>query len=147
MSRYSPKTDAQPISLEHVHLRELLLSVRETLATGDAERERLAGRLDELAEQVLDHFEHEEEGGYFAEVIGVAPRLCERANALLREHAEMARHLSEMRHCAAERSRRSRWWEELREEFEKFFERFSAHEAAENVLLQEAYWDDIGAED
>jgi len=96
---------------------------------------------------VLDHFDHEESGGYFAEAIDAAPRLSERADALLAEHAQMAEQLVELQHRAAMQTTGARWRHALDHGFVDFMDRFLAHEEAENKLLQEAYFDDIGAED
>jgi hypothetical protein len=59
----------------------------------------------------------------------------------------MAAQLVELQHRAAEDISGIRWWHALEHEFAIFLNSFSAHEEAENHLLQEAFHDDIGAED
>jgi len=145
---HTPKTAKTPsIGEEHLHLREIIFEFRVVLATRDATRRQVATRLKELTQQVLDHFDHEESGGYFGEAIDAAPRLSERADALLAEHAQMAEQLVALQHRAATQISSTRWWHALESDFIDFMDRFSAHEKAENALLQEAYFDDIGAED
>ena len=145
---HPPKTAETPsIGEVHLHLREIMFEFRVVLAKRDATRRQVARLLKELTQQVLDHFAHEESGGYFAEAIAAAPRLSERADALLAEHARMAEQLVELRQRAAVETSGVRWWHALEHEFAIFLNRFSAHEEAENHLLQEAFHDDIGAED
>lgn len=137
----------QGIRGEHCHLRELLQSVHKTLAARRTGRDTIVAMLHELAKEVLEHFEHEETGGYFADAIDIAPRLSERAEELLGQHPCLAEQLAVMRRHADRAESNDRWWSELHRKFSEFSDCFRAHEAAENVLLLEAYNDDIGAED
>lgn len=145
---HPPKPAEVPsVGEEHRHLREIIFEFRVVLATRDATRRQVAMRLKELTQQVLNHFDHEETGGYFGEAIDTAPQLSERADALLAEHAQLAEKLVALQHRADTQISSTRWWHALEQDFNDFMDRFSAHEKAENALLQEAYFDDIGAED
>jgi len=132
---------------EHACLSEMLDNIRRTLAARNESRSAIAAKFQELNLVVLEHFEHEEQDGYFREVIERAPRLSERADALLSEHPAMAARLVALQTLAARRDEAVRWSTSLGKMFERFVECFRAHEYAENQLIQEAYTDDIGAED
>jgi iron-sulfur cluster repair protein YtfE (RIC family) len=140
-------TNRRRVRNEHVHLRELLESVRQTLAARQGSPPTIAALFDELSRHVLEHFEHEETGGFFSAALELAPRLTSRAGELLQEHAEFRGRLSAMRQLAMPAEATEDWWRNMRESFERFFNAFRRHETAENRLLQEAYSDDIGAED
>lgn len=130
---------------EHQQLRELLRTVQEAVAArrSDVAVENLIG---ELAGQVAEHFRHEEAGGYFVEVIQVAPRLAHRAETLQQQHARLSEQLGGLRRLAKEAEQKGQW-EELTTAMEQFCTTFQMHELAENQLLQQAYTDDIGVDD
>lgn len=132
---------------EHLRLREMLESVRRALSQRPAPRHELGLLFRELVQHILEHFKHEEAGGYFAAVIETAPQLRERAGELLLQHPEMTAQLVELQELATKSSVNERRWREVEEMFAQFLDLFAAHEAAENALLQKAYGDDIGAED
>jgi hemerythrin-like domain-containing protein len=147
MGRSHELDPASQLGDEHACLREMLDNIRSTLIARNASRSAVAAMFQQLSLVVLEHFEHEEQGGYFTEVIERAPRLSERADALLSEHPAMATQLVTLRTFAARRDEPVQWFASLSEMFERFVECFRAHETAENQLVQEAYSDDIGAED
>lgn len=132
---------------EHLRLREMLESVRRAISYRPAPRHELGLLFRELAQHIFEHFEHEEAGGYFAAVIETAPQLRDRAGELLGQHPEMTAQLFELQEVVTNRSVNEQWWREVEELFARFLDLFARHEAAENALLQEAYGDDIGAED
>lgn len=140
----SPQPGPRPIEQEHLHLRGLLEQLRQCLAGPSAQRTQLAALLRELLTCLQEHFQHEEEGGYFAELVDASPNLSERADALCREHVEMHAQLTALHGHAQEAACP---WENLQREFAQFLDRFKLHEAAENDMLQQAYCHDIGADD
>jgi hypothetical protein len=110
--------------------------------------ERFASTFAEFADHVQAHFVHEEEEeGFFESVIDQAPRLKTRADALIEEHTSMSNELAKLRQQAEEDAGSADWWSTLSEQFETFWRLFCRHERAENDLMQEAFHDDIGAED
>lgn len=131
---------------EHAKLRDMLGSVSEMIAARQATASVLQSVVHELAEHVLEHFRHEEHGGYFAAAIEAAPRLSERAEELLLQHREMADQLEALKRMSGG-SVLAANWVGLQEMFGRFLACLETHETAENSLLQEAYNDDIGAED
>lgn len=147
MTRFSSPTVTESLREEHAYLKEVLPRVRQALATRTARPQKVVDMLEDLAQHVLDHFEHEEQGGYFADAIQAAPRLRRRIKVLLGEHTQMSLQLIALHQCAASDSAGSSWWQELEAGFEEFCERFTAHEEAENRIAQEVYGDDIGTGD
>jgi hemerythrin len=132
---------------EHDRLRHVVEAVQEVLATRKASSDVVAAMLRELTANVLDHFNFEEEGGYFADAIERAPRLSEHAEHLLSQHAVMTAQLVALEEHAARQESDEQWWTKLNAMFANFLEAFLAHETEENVLLQTAFNEDIGAED
>jgi hemerythrin len=145
----SPSPRANPYSIldEHAHLRRRLDDVREALIARRASGAVVASLFEELHRVVLDHFEHEEDGGYFAQALFEAPRLSERAEQLLGQHVQMAAQLAALRSFARQTRMSDPWWDELHELFDDFLRLFEQHESEENTLLYEAFNVDIGAED
>lgn len=132
---------------EHAQLRLILDSVRETFLDRQATPEVVAAMTIELSSHIKQHFDHEEQAGYFEEVIDVAPRLSDRAEALLQQHLELVDQLDLLQRHAESSAPIDSWWARLNQMFDEFFHRFLAHEQAENALLLQAYNEDIGAED
>jgi hypothetical protein len=132
---------------EHLQLREVFQETGQLLGGGPTSQQVLVGTLRAVMQLVLDHFEHEEESDGFAAVVAAAPHLHDRAQALLLEHPRLADQLlAVLQRAAYEEESRARQWA-VAAGFDAFVQAFAAHEAAENVLLQEAYGDDIAAED
>jgi hypothetical protein len=132
---------------EHARLRQALSSVRETIRDRASGPQVIRDLLAELAQVLLDHFRHEEADGYFAAALAIAPRLTEQAAALLQQHPELTAQLAAVQAHAASGHCSEAWWEQLQLAFTAFFDEFSRHEAGENRLLQEAFHDDLGADD
>lgn len=132
---------------EHRQLNEILEAVQQMLRERQAAQNVVIATLRELVQAILNHFEHEEAGGYFAAVAEASPQLGERARKLLLEHPAIADRLLALQLCAVQEESLTHCWEELSRRFDDIWHAFAIHEAAEDSLLQEAYGDDIGAED
>jgi hypothetical protein len=139
--------DREEILGEHAQLQQMLSSVRETILDRASSRQVVREMLDELAQVLLDHFRHEEAGGYFSAALAIAPRLTERATELVRQHPVLMAQLAALQAHAASRQPTEPWWQQLQLGFAAFFDEFGRHEAGENMLLQDAFHDDLGAED
>ena len=135
------------IADEHVNLRALLEEIRETLSRQEATCAAVAARLAELSEDLFSHFAHEEEGGYFSEVISVAPRLKDEVDSLLEQHPRLRQHLEQMLRHTEGGTPSKQWWDEAQAQFEEFTARLVEHEKRENALLQEAFSRDVGTAD
>ena len=132
---------------EHAELKSLLDEIRWTLFEQQADPPIIAGLLRQFSAHVLTHFGHEEQGGYFSEVVLIAPRLNAKVQSLLAQHTLFREQLSGMCQHVEQGDSSDEWYAELRSKFEHFTERFLRHEHAEDHLVQEAYDRDIGAED
>jgi hypothetical protein len=132
---------------EHAALADLIAQVRGLLSASASSPAELDRRLADLERGLAEHFEHEEQGGYFAEALDAAPHLADRAEALLGEHADLARRLACLRQLVARREGAFAWRQLLQDGFREFFARFSNHEASENWLVQEAFQHELGMGD
>jgi hemerythrin-like domain-containing protein len=97
--------------------------------------------------ELEEHFTHEEAGGFFAEILDLAPELEDRASLLLQEHQEFRELFHSLRQTCRwacnESGARSGWLAE----FVEFYRRFDEHEHAENELMYVALQRDLGAGD
>lgn len=145
--KISQTEDPSVLIDEHQLLQRRLQEVGAVLAARWASRAAVASMIDDLRASILEHFEHEEAGGYFAEALEAAPRLGGRVRQLLSQHPEFSSQLILLRNQALETCSSPAYWERLQEIFADFLQRFRQHEFGENSLLLEAYDVDIGAED
>ena len=127
---------------EHVRLKRRLDALRDTMAQ-ETDQTRLANLLDEFCLELETHFQHEETGDCFEQVVAVAPRLSERVDAVLRQHPALLAMLGDI----VEMARQSVKLETLLARFESFATKWLRHETEENDLLHEAYNVDIGTHD
>jgi hypothetical protein len=146
-SKDLPQATARDLSDEHSHLRQLVQEIRRTFARGGESQPEVLATLKHLNDVVLEHFQHEEAGGYFREAIEVAPRLKDQADGLLRQHPDLAKQLERLLSTATTGSPSASWWQAIAGEYDVFARTFDAHEQAENSLIQEAYTRDIGTDD
>jgi hypothetical protein len=109
---------------------------------------RLLERLPGLARTMREHFEDEEGGLLYAELPQRSPHIAVRLAALKEEHPRMLDEIEKTIDIAG--SLREAELHELRElnaRIQLLVARIRRHEAAENELIFEAYWEDIGAGD
>jgi hemerythrin-like domain-containing protein len=132
---------------EHVHLRELVDELRWTFAEQRGSPSVVAGMLSTFERALRSHFQHEEHGGYFTEIVEIAPRMDRQVQRLFLEHNEFAQFVGDLRDRAITGDGSRAWWLELAERFDGFVERFFQHEHAEDALLLETYDRDIGTKD
>jgi hypothetical protein len=128
-------------------LRELLQQVEDSLASRTATIGAVSDLLARLGDELIKHFAMEEDGGYFADALLHAPQLVARANELLAQHPKMcgqAKNVSADPHPGSDDAQ---WWQKTRERFRAFKAELLRHERSEDRLLQEAYLQDLGAND
>ena len=103
--------------------------------------------VEHLVETLEAHFRFEESAsGFFAEIIGAAPRFSGELAALRAQHPDLARRMADL-------ADRVRWaglsktsWQRAAAEFEAFVQSLENHEAAEDALVADALLaDDEGA--
>jgi len=149
MSSHGPELRAHQENLtKRQELRALIAAIGEALERRSATVDEVSDMLAMLGDRLVKQFAVEEDGGYFAEAIMHAPQLVSKANALLAQHPKMclvAKNLaSDLRAC---KETSDDWWLRTAELFRAFRDELVQHESQENVLIQEAYHQDIGATD
>jgi hypothetical protein len=132
---------------EHIQLRQMIDDTRECLQQRAFTHKELLETLVRLRTQLVEHFRNEESGGYFPDVIKVAPRLQQRADALLQQHPALQEQIDGVRLIAEQSGPSEKWWRSIADEFSKFCREFDQHERDETALLQDAYNRDIGTDD
>jgi hemerythrin HHE cation binding domain-containing protein len=93
---------------------------------------------------VLDHFIHEEEGGYMAPVLRLQPQQERTVRALLGEHRRMAEALDAL---VLEAGAAKMIEDEFRERVQAWAKELRRHEANESALVEEAFNRDVGQMD
>ena len=92
-------------------------------------------------------FRMEEEGGYLAEALAVAPRFSRRATDLRAGHGAFVRRIGAIVKQAEAASDERVEWEDVLSEFRQLTLDLLAHEEAEADILESAFLDDFGASD
>lgn len=101
-----------------------------------------------LARSMREHFEAEEEGPLFTELPAKRPVVGARLEALKEEHPKLLREVDRIIEIVS--GMRDAELYELREinaRIQLFVARLRRHEASENELIFETYWDDVGTGD
>jgi hypothetical protein len=109
---------------------------------------QLLDHLPGLARTMRDHFEDEERGPLFSELPQRHPRIGDRLDALKNEHPRMLAEIDKIIELTG--GMRDAEVYELRElnaRIQLFVARLRRHEAAENELMYELYWNDLGTGD
>lgn len=143
----SVQRSTSPWFSDHESLRQLLVNLQSAIQLRQQLPSVVAEMVVETAERVLAHFWHEEGGGHLSQAVDAAPHLAQQAHALLDEHGELALQLRELMAWATVDVNLDPWWSRLDGLYAAFFSRFTAHEQAENRLLQLAFNEDLAAED
>jgi hypothetical protein len=124
----------------HADLHSALEGLREALSSpAEARRKLLA-----LRGHVLDHFRLEEKGGYMAPVLRLQPQQERVVLRLLAEHCHLAESLDDLIRDAAAATTIE---DEFRKRVAAWVEVLRRHEADENVLVEDAFNQDVGQED
>lgn len=138
----APPSTYEEILDQHRTIKGLLGELKGELGSGSCARERVGDITRRLLGVLETHFAAEEEGGYFAEAIAVAPRLSRQASVLEAQHPELLDRLGSLLSAvdgddfpASARARH-----------EEFREALLEHESAENDLLYDAFETDLGGD-
>jgi hypothetical protein len=109
---------------------------------------RLLEHLPELARTMREHFVDEERGALFTELPLRRPRIADRLEALKDEHPRMLSEVEKIIEIAGGLKEAEIYeLRELNARIQLFVARLRRHEAAENELVYEVYWDDVGTGD
>lgn len=107
----------------------------------------LSSRLTSLRDAVAVHFADEEEGGYFSDILEMAPRFGTAVDELHRQHADFLDRFDlsiaqlDAGDCPAE------VWRETSRHVEVLLEELEQHEHREIEIVQSAFDDDLGGGD
>ena len=113
-------------------------------ASGAAWAGNMLELLDEFDRELREHFAFEERGGYFSEILAVAPRLSQRVTQLKEHHVEYGAYSGRLLDLARTAASESDW-EAVQARAEALLMALGEHEAEENELVREAFADDRGA--
>ena len=132
---------------DHKTLRNLLRQADSMIHERTVPLAEIGQQLDRLRDQLVTHFQGEEEGGYLAEALQLAPWLAPRADTLLGQHGKLTVTVTRLAQgfWAAAGSDDAR--EQLQKEFSVFMAELIEHEQTEDRLLLEAFQLDLGAAD
>lgn len=104
-------------------------------------------RLQQIRQLLADHFATEEEGGYLASALSVAPQFARRAEELQLQHREFLQQLDELIVRLTSSPAQFPTWSDACREFEAFLVSLREHEHAENEIVQSAFERDAGTAD
>ncbi len=144
-----PRLPLEQIRAQHFELGRRMREVEALLADSGARRDDPAARRSRLEELfadfegvLIEHFAIEEQGGYFAEVLAVAPRLSGRVSRLKRNHPAFRRRLTRLRKHIPDPTIA---WPEVEARVAALLKALADHESAENDLVHEAFMQDLGS--
>ena len=138
----------EEIQDEHAHLQQLFARIRAEFAAAVAGRPNdLQSLFAHLVEVLDEHFHHEESGGYFNEIVINLPRLAARVDRLKRQHGVLLDTANVMRLRLLRPEDSVVSLRAMQVEFDEFLCQCKDHETCEDNLVEEAYWQDIGALD
>jgi hypothetical protein len=103
--------------------------------------DEILGRLGALRDDLAQHFDEEERGGYLAHVLDASPCLLSQVEKLRRQHADFLARLDEMRDAL--NSQHPGRWQDARANFGRLVVEMRGHEAAETALARFAFSDEV----
>lgn len=103
--------------------------------------------MDELVLLLREHFAHEEEGGYFDELVDLQPAVSARVEQLRQEHRQLLAAVQNMNRQLRHADSTPLWFAMIGAEFADFVQRCEAHQREENNMIQEGYLRDVGEGD
>jgi hypothetical protein len=139
----------QEIKEDHQELWQLVAEAELACLAPHPPPRRLAELLNRLRDRLGMHFALEEAFGYFDDPVSVAPRLCQRADQLRAQHSELF-----LQTCRIVEAVEQLQYHEhslplarLTADFREFHKALMEHEAQENMLILQAFDDDLGVGD
>jgi hypothetical protein len=136
----------QTVLEDHKELKSLLDKVQAALASRCVPVTEAVDQLALLGDRLVTHFALEEDGGYFSEALLRSPQLVVRANGLMAQHPKLCTQVRDLASVPVSMPEDA-WWAEASRRFAEFREELLRHERGEDILLQEAYVQDIGSHD
>jgi Hemerythrin HHE cation binding domain len=134
------RTYVEHLRIEHSHIDRSLEELQHLLAQAvewskENPSPALLARLVQLREQLVHHFQEEEEGGCLEEAQSRSPCLSEDVRTLQAEHAGFLEALDRMIAEAELAGREPGGLQSVQKAFNDFLQGLHAHESAENRIL------------
>jgi iron-sulfur cluster repair protein YtfE (RIC family) len=139
----SNPTPAEKTLAEHRALNTLLDEIEQASADAATAAETLPPRLRTLYERLADHFETEEQGGLFEQILELAPEQAHECEKLCSEHQGLLRRVDVLRTADAEARADPGWAASVR----AMLAELSGHESRENELLSRVLDGSVEAQD
>lgn len=136
-------TPAGKVLAEHQALHTLLGEIERASADTRAAADEVKPRLDTLRDQLAAHFEGEESGGLFEQIMEEAPEQAHECRKLCDQHSKLLERIDELRGAEAEVRVEPAWGQAVR----ALLEELAEHEATENELLSRALDGSMEAQD
>jgi iron-sulfur cluster repair protein YtfE (RIC family) len=137
----------EQIQREHEQLRERLKVLHQKIEVHPAPPEEVATLLRELRVALESHFQCEENGGFFDDIVTQAPQLSRQAQKLTHEHVDLLKHADTLVQMAEESQGQPICDPTLASRFRYVSRLLMHHESEENGMLQTAFQDDLGTKD
>jgi iron-sulfur cluster repair protein YtfE (RIC family) len=147
MTTKVPVDGLQEIDAEHRALDRQYTTFQMLLDDEGTQLPTLQTRLTNLATVLECHFEHEEDGGYFTDIIEASPDLGQRARELESEHEQLLTRFQQIGDRLFVPFNAATAFTALKQEIRELIAACRAHEHSENELTQEAWLREIGEEE
>lgn len=142
---------ARKVEKEHVHLNKALGEIKLTIMEEVTDEEFQNWRLEflwqlrDFKNNLLKHFDLEEEGGFMRDVIKVAPHSEKKIAALKKEHGKIIEDLdkiiTQLKHITKKDANKLN---AIRLAINEIMTTLCSHENQENELMQRAYYREFG---
>ena len=141
-----PLEHFERIRHEHAEICKDIRRIRDALNDRDNVG-AMALLLSDVRDELAEHFKNEEAGGYLDAATNYAPELTKRATELREQHTQLIAKISEIIDALTSPGLNAWDWDNVVAKTLGFLNLLLDHERAENKLVQDAYQQDIGAED
>ena len=139
---------AKAFAAEHREMRHLVAALRDAVNRNRPWSREAAREAVKAAEAMRVHLHHhfaqEEEGGYLEQALAMAPRFNDEAQVLLGQHATMLQLIDRVVEATKGALEDAELWPQLRLQVKDLLRKLTAHEAAENRIVQQAF--NVGVE-
>jgi iron-sulfur cluster repair protein YtfE (RIC family) len=137
------ETPAAKTLAEHHALHALLEEIERATADTAAAADEVKPRLDALRERLAAHFEGEEQGGLFEQIMEEAPEQAHECEKLCNEHEGLLRQVDDLRAADAATRADPEWAQGVR----ALLAALASHESRENEILTRALDGSMEAQD
>ena len=146
-TRTKRRSDFEQALREHEALEKKLVHLNLQLERRELPLPSVVKLLEGLRSFFISHFQKEETGGLFEDVVERAPHLSRLAAKLTHEHGELLQRMDGLIRFARRGTGQPLCWRMLRLRMQDLTVQLHQHEAEENGMLQMAYSDDLGTKD